>query len=80
MARFAQIDNDVVTGILVATTAPTVLPEGRTFVDITDQPDVVELCRVVDGKFEPPTPPAPQASIDDVLLERVSAIAQKLGV
>lgn len=40
MNRFAQIDGVLVTAVLEAATAPAVLPDGRSFVDITDRPSV----------------------------------------
>jgi hypothetical protein len=37
MRDFIQLDNNVVTGKLIAEHAPTVLPPGRTFVEVTEQ-------------------------------------------
>jgi hypothetical protein len=36
MPKYAQIDNGIVTGILIARSMPTHLPAGRSFVEITD--------------------------------------------
>jgi hypothetical protein len=38
MPRFAQIDLVIVTGLLDASAMPSVVPPGRTFVDVTSLP------------------------------------------
>jgi hypothetical protein len=38
MPRFAQIDATIVTGLLESPAMPTILPLGRTFVDVTTLP------------------------------------------
>lgn len=60
MPRYAVIDNGVVRGVLSASTPPTIdIPPGRSFVDITEQPDI-KGGELYDGTmFSPaPTPPS----------------------
>lgn len=79
MKRFAQVDGGVVTGILQTTEAP-VAPQGRTFVDITDQPNVREQDTFSNGSFAKPAPTTPKESVNDEILRKVTAIAAKVGV
>jgi hypothetical protein len=55
MNVFAQVDNNIVTAILQALAAPTVLPVGRIFVDITALPNKDIIGWTYDGAtFHPP--------------------------
>jgi hypothetical protein len=58
MKRFAQIDAGIVAGIMWADRAPAVVPDGRTFVDITDRGDIRTLDHydVETDTFTRPTP------------------------
>lgn len=82
MARFAQIDAGVVTGTLITAVAPTDLPVGRTFVDITGQPTVQggETYNAITKVFTPPAIIAQVASALDRMQDTIDAIALKVGV
>jgi hypothetical protein len=73
MKRFAQIDNGVVTGILQSGDAPTVLPQGRIFVDVTDNPSVREFDRYDGATFTRMKTPAQFADPITRLIKKTGA-------
>lgn len=75
MRRFAQLDANVVTGILIAARAPDVLPEGRTFVDVTDV-NLPAIGSTYDEGTKVFTPPAAPTRIK--MLSKADVIGQLL--
>lgn len=68
MKRFAQLDNNVVTGVLYSGAEPETLPAGRSFIEA---PDEVEAGCVYDPETQtfspsPPRPPARPTRLDAI--------------
>lgn len=78
MKRLAQIDNGVVTGILLADRVPPDVRPGRAFIDVTDQPDVREKFTYDGDRFSPPAVASASESPIETILKKVTAIAAKL--
>jgi hypothetical protein len=76
MPRFAQIDGNTVTAILIAKQAPDTLPVGRVFVELADNSDV-QGGEIYDGVTFT-KPPKPPIVVTPTIGERLTAIETKL--
>jgi hypothetical protein len=59
MHTYLQLDNGVATATLCADHAPTVLPAGRSFIDVTDREDAAVLGATYDSVADVFTAPVP---------------------
>jgi hypothetical protein len=75
MPRFAQIDLVIVTGLLESPAMPTVLPAGRTFVDVSSLPTEPNILGYIWGGGLVFTPPNEGVTLPADL----TRIVQKLG-
>jgi hypothetical protein len=76
MPRFAQIDGNTVTAILIAKAAPQEPPFGRMFVQLNDDEDV-QGGEIYDGVTFT-KPPKPPVVVTPTIGERLTAIETKL--